>query len=130
MNIILFVLGAVAVYLIQMGLCKLFWNYKLSGTVFFSEKEAREGDTIQLVATVQNQKIIPIITVKVNAALDRGLEFLDQNNLAVSDKNYRSEIFSLRGNEEVKREIPLFCAKRGYYSIDQIDFIGNDLFYP
>ena len=61
MNIILFVLGAVAVYLIQMGLCKLFWNYKLSGTVFFSEKEAREGDTIQLVATVQNQKIIPII---------------------------------------------------------------------
>ena len=58
------VLGAAAVYLIQMGLCKLFWNYKLSGTVFFSEKEAREGDTIQLVATVQNQKIIPIITVK------------------------------------------------------------------
>lgn len=57
------------------------------------------------------------------------MEFLDQNNLAASDKNYRSEIFSLRGNEEVKREIPLFCAKRGYYSIDQIDFIGNDLFY-
>ena len=129
MNIILFVLGAAAVYLIQMGLCKLFWNYKLNGTVFFSEKEAREGDTIQLIATVQNQKTIPIITVKVNVALDRGLEFLDQNNLAVSDKNYRSEIFSLRGNEEVKREIPLFCAKRGYYSIDQIDFIGNDLFY-
>lgn len=129
MNIILFVLGAAAVYLIQMGLCKLFWNYKLNGTVYFSEKEAREGDTIQLVATVQNQKTIPIITVKVNAALDRGLEFLDQNNLAASDKNYRSEIFSLRGNEEVKREIPLFCAKRGYYSIDQIDFIGNDLFY-
>lgn len=98
MNIILFVLGAAAVYLIQMGLCKLFWNYKLNGTVYFSEKEAREGDTIQLVATVQNQKTIPIITVKVNAALDRGLEFLDQNNLAASDKNYRSEIFSLRGN--------------------------------
>ena len=129
MNIILFVLGAAIVYLLQLGLCRCFWNYKLSGDIHFSEQEVREGETVQLVAAVQNQKSIPILTVKVNAALDRGLEFLDQNNLAVSDKNYRSEIFSLRGNEEVTREIPLFCAKRGYYSIDHIDFIGNDLFY-
>lgn len=129
MNILLFVLGAAIIYCLQMLLCKLLWNYHLSGNASFSEEQAYEGDTIQLVTTVENKKSIPVITVKVNVSLDRGLEFLDQNNLAISDKNYRSEIFSLRANEEVKREIPLFCAKRGYYSIDHIDFIGNDLFY-
>ena len=64
MNIILFVLGAAAVYLIQMGLCKLFWNYKLNGTVFFSEKEAREGDTIQLVPPSKTRKQFLLLALR------------------------------------------------------------------
>ena len=129
MNILLFVLGAAAVYWLQMLACRFFWNRKLSASVVFSEKEAREGDAVLLTATVENRKRIPLVTVKVNVEVDRGLEFQDQSNLAISDKNYRSEIFSLRGNERVDRELPLFCSRRGYYAIDGVDFVGNDLFY-
>lgn len=129
MNIILFILGAAAVYWLQMLFCKLTWNHKLSADARFSEKQATEGDTVLLTATVDNRKLLPIPTVKVNVELDRGLEFQDQSNLAVSDKNYRSEIFSLRNKERVIRDIPLYCAKRGYYTIDGIDLVGSDLFY-
>ncbi len=129
MNILLFVIGAAIVYWLQMLFCKYTWKYKLTADARFSEKQAVEGETVQLTVTVENQKIIPIITVKANVEVDRGLEFKDQSNLAISDKNYRSEIFSMRGNERVQRDIPLFCAKRGYYYIDHIDFVGNDLFY-
>lgn len=129
MNILLFVLGAAAIYWLQMLACRFLWNRKLSAAVVFSEKQAREGDAVLLTATVENRKSIPLVTVKVNVAVDRGLEFRDQSNLAISDKNYRSEIFSLRGNERVDRQLPLLCARRGYYAIDGVDFIGNDLFY-
>ncbi len=129
MNILLFILGAAVVYWLQMLFCKFTWNYRLSANACFSENQATEGDIVQLTATVDNRKMLPVTTVKVNVELDRGLEFQDQSNLAISDKNYRSEIFSLRGNERVVRDIPLFCGKRGYYHIDGINLVGNDLFY-
>ena len=129
MNIILFILGAAIVYWLQMLFCKYTWNRKLTADARFSEKQATEGDTVLLTATVDNRKMLPVTTVKVNVELDRGLEFQDHSNLAVSDKNYRSEIFSLRGKERVVRDIPLFCAKRGFYTIDGINLVGNDLFY-
>lgn len=129
MNILLFVLGAAIIYWLQILFCKVTWNYKLSADACFSEKQAAEGELIDFEITVENRKMLPIITVKTNIAVDRGLEFQDQSNLAISDKNYRSEIFSMRGYERVQRNIQLFCAKRGYYHIDRIDFVGNDLFY-
>lgn len=129
MNILLFVIGAAIIYWLQMVFCKLTWNRKLQADATFSENQAKEGDTVKLTVTVENKKFLPILTVKTNIEVDRGLEFQDQSNLAISDKNYRSEIFSMRGNERVQRDIPLFCAKRGYYHIDGMDFVGNDLFY-
>lgn len=129
MNILLFVLGAGFVYALQLLLCKYLWNYKLSADACFSQNQATEGDTVQLAITVENRKVIPIVTVKTNLATERGLEFQDQSNLAISDKNYRSEIFSMRGYERVQRDIPLFCEKRGYYHIEDMEFVGNDLFY-
>jgi hypothetical protein len=128
-NILLFVLGAAVVYGIQLIFCKYLWNHKLDADIRFSEKQATEGDTIQLKFAVENRKFIPVVTVKTNVEVDRGLTFKDQSNLAISDKNYRSEIFSMRGYERVEREIPIFCSKRGYYQIDGMDFVGNDLFY-
>ncbi|MBN2239086.1 MAG: DUF58 domain-containing protein [Dehalococcoidales bacterium] len=129
MELIVLFLGAAAVYVIQTLLSRLVWKYKLDASAYFSERYAAEGDTIQLTEVVENRKLIPVATVKVNVAVDRGAEFLDRSNLTVSDRNYRSEIFALRSYERVTREIPLLCTRRGYFTIDGIDIIGNDLFY-
>ncbi len=129
MNILLFILGACIVYGLQFLFCRLTWNRGLSAGVSFSENTIREGGEVQLTIAVENRKMLPVPTVKVNVTFERGLDFKDLSNLAVSDKNYRSEIFSLRGYERVVRNIPLICARRGYYAVDGVDFIGNDLFY-
>ena len=129
MKLLLLVLGAFAVYLIQVFLCRIFWKHKLSAKAYFSVRQATEGDTIKLTEVLENRKLIPVATVKVNVAVELGLEFLDHSNLVVSDKNYRSEIFALRSYERVIRDIPLMCKKRGFFTIDGIDLIGNDLFY-
>lgn len=129
MNILLFLIGAAVVYWLQFGFCKLTWNYKLKADAKFADNQTTEGETTNLTITVENRKVIPVLTVKTNVAVDRGLDFKEQSNLAISDKNYRSEIFSLRGYEKVQRDISLFCAKRGLYQINNIDLVGNDLFY-
>lgn len=129
MNLLLFVTGAAVIYCLQWILSRSIWNYRLSADALFSEKQVMEGDRAELTIQVENRKLAPVPAVKVNVKVDLGLDFLDQNNLAISDKNYRSEIFSLRAHERVIREIPLHCRKRGYYSIEGIDLVGNDLFY-
>lgn len=129
MNLVLFVIGAVLVYWLQVVIFKVTWGHKLRASAVFADNQITEGDMTNLMVTVENQKLLPILSVKANLALERGLEFQDASNLAISDKNYRSEIFSMRAYERVERDIPLFCAKRGYYLIDAIDLVGNDLFY-
>lgn len=129
MNILIFAAGAALVYFLQMLFCRVIWNYHLQANASFSEKQAREGDTINLTITLENGKFIPLITLKANVAVDRGLTFKDVSNLAISDKNYRSEIFSMNPHERVVRDIPLFCSQRGFYHIDHMNLVGNDLFY-
>lgn len=129
MNIIIFAVGAAIVYWLQMLFCRLIWNHHLQANAVFSEKQAREGDSINLTITVENAKVIPLLTLKTNVAVDRGLTFKDVSNLAISDKNYRSEIFSMSPYERVVRDIPVFCSQRGFYHIDHINLVGNDLFY-
>ena len=129
MNLILLAAGAAAVYLLQMLLCRLLWERKLDVTVRFSDRQVRQGDRARLTMTVQNGKLIPSLPVKVNVEIDRGLDFQDRENLAVSDRNYRSEIFAVSANERVEREIPLVCSKRGWYEIGRVDLVGTDLFF-
>lgn len=129
MNLLILVLGAAVVYVLQALLCRLLWRRSLRASAGFSQGEAAQGDTVELVAMVENGKMLPLPTVKADLAVDRGLVFLDQANLAVSDQNYRSEIFALRGYERVERRIPVYCARRGFYSVGQMDLVGNDLFY-
>lgn len=129
MNILLFVIGAAIVYWLQAAFCKVTWSRKVKADAKFSDTQVTEGENAELTITVENRKILPVISVKTNVEVEKGLEFQDQKNLAISDKNYRSEIFSLKGYELVQRDIPLYCAKRGLYQIDGIDFVGNDLFY-
>ena len=128
MNLVLLAVGAAAVYLLQLLACRLLWQKKLTVALRFSEHRVRQGETAELRLTVRNGKVIPSLPVKVHVAVDRGLDFQSRENLAVSDRNYRSEVFSLSGREEVVRSVPLFCAKRGYYEIGKVDLIGTDLF--
>ena len=129
MTFFLPVIAALAVYVIQVLIFKRFWRRSLSARAVFSVPKLREGDTADLIVSVENAKWLPLAAVKMNLALDRGLDFISDANLAVSDRNYRSEIFGLRGYERVTRRLPLAGDHRGLYSLSVIDLVGSDLFY-
>ena len=129
MTFFLPVIAALAVYGLQLLIFKRFWNRALSAKAVFSVSKVRAGDPADLVVSVENAKWLPLAAVKMNLALDRGLDFVSDANLAVSDRNYRSEIFGLRRFERVTRKLPLVANQRGLYSLSVIELVGSDLFY-
>ncbi len=128
-NILLFIFGALLAYAGQYVLSRLVWHRGLSAGVAFSAAEVAEGDSLGLRIHVENAKPVALCAVKVNLKVDRALEFQTQTNLAVSDMNYRSEIFSLGARERVEREVGLFAGRRGYFHVTEATLVGSDLFH-
>ncbi|MGI6755181.1 MAG: DUF58 domain-containing protein [Atopobiaceae bacterium] len=128
MTLLLLVVGAGLLYLLQLLVVRLMWTRKLSVHAAFVAQSVREDESTELQIDVINAGLLPMLPVRVQCAVDCGLDFGKQANLAVSDKNYLSEVFSLKGQEKVSRTIPLYCAARGFYRIDTMSLIGTDLF--
>lgn len=104
------------------------WTKNFEVEVAFSEEQAGEGDTLYLYETITNHKdmILPAVCVKFKAS--RYLKFDDMDGGSVSDYYYRNDVLSVRGFEKVRRKLKLKCMRRGEYSIDEAEVVGNDYF--
>ncbi len=104
------------------------WTRNLDVDISFSEEQAGEGDSLWLYETITNEKdmILPAICVKFKTS--RHLKFEDMDGGSVSDYFYRNDVLSVRGFEQVRRKLKLTCSRRGEYSIDEVEFVGNDYF--
>lgn len=132
---IVMVFAAILVTLICFGVTVIMgikyerrWMKNLSVDVSFSEEQAGEGDSLWLYETITNEKdmILPALCVKFKTS--RYLKFEDMDGGSVSDYFYRNDVISVRGFEQVRRKLKLTCTRRGEYSIDEVEFVGNDYF--
>lgn len=122
---------AVAVIIILAAIRKVydkFWSKSLTATVHFRDAAAFQGDKTELVEVIVNDKILPIPTLEIDFNLNRRLRFTDASNSTVSDKLYRRDVFSLGGRKKITRRLELLCRKRGYFTIDGLGLMANDLF--
>ncbi len=105
------------------------WHKNLSVELNFSEAEVFPGDEVILTEIVSNGKWIPVPMVTIKFAIDRSLVFTDVvMNVSISDKCYKSDVFSLLFFQKVSRRLPFTCNKRGLYLIESIDLVSSDIF--
>ncbi len=132
---IMMVFAAVLVMLFCFGMIGIMgimygkkWTRDLGVDVSFSQEQAGEGDSLWLYETITNAKdmILPALCVKFKTS--RYLKFEDMDGGSVSDYFYRNDVISVRGFEKVRRKLKLTCGRRGEYSIDEVEFVGNDYF--
>lgn len=104
------------------------WAKNFELDVAFSEEQAGEGDTLYLYEVMTNNKkrILPAVCVKFRTS--RYLVFEDLQGGTVSDYYYRNDVISVRGYEKVRRKLAFRCARRGQYTIDTAELLGNDYF--
>ena len=102
---------------------RAWWHRGLSLSVAFGAPTAFEGGQAQIVETVENRKMLPLPIVRATFEIDRSLAFEGQENVSVSDRCYKQDVFSLLFYQRVTRTIALTCTRRGFYRVERADLI-------
>ncbi len=121
--------GAIVVYLVLQKIYRSNWHKGLEADIHFQVGHAVAGDTIEFVEVVTNRKRLPLPYIHLKFQMDKSLIFEDGgDNAQISDKVYRNDIFSLLMYQRVTRKIPLYCSKRGVYTIDGLEMVSSGIF--
>lgn len=128
MPILLAFLGGAFLLVLQTRFYVHKWSDRLSADIRFTDTAVNEGDTSSLTETITNRKALPLITLQAKFHVNKNLRFINEENTVVTDNTYRNDIFSLMSFEKIERKLPFVCTGRGYYQIQELDLISNDLF--
>ncbi|SHO47842.1 DUF58 domain-containing protein [Anaerocolumna xylanovorans] len=128
MSLLAAVLGAFLLYLFQKYLYQKWWAKNLSIELTFNKDTAVEGNSLTLVETVTNRKLLPLPLLKVKFRTSKYLEFPGMENATVTDNYYRSDVISLMMYQKFTRQLPFQCKHRGYFTVDRTDIICSNLF--
>lgn len=101
--------------------------YKLHYKCEFSVSEAHEGDTIYLIETVHNSKLLPLPWLKVDIHSSRWLDFAGTYSVIAQDNRCVTSSFMLRGYQKVTRRWKLKCLKRGVFTTENVTLTSGDL---
>jgi hypothetical protein len=115
------ILGFQSFLLCKYGFHKL--NYKCE----FSVPEAHEGDSIYLIETVYNSKLLPIPWLKVDIHSSRWLDFAGTCSVIAQDNRHVTSSFTLRSYQKITRRWKLRCLKRGVFTTANVTLVSGDL---
>ncbi len=114
---------------IQQRIYQKLWLKNLSVRVGFASDHLFEGETGELVETIENRKRLPLSMLKVKFMTDRHLVFANAKGSRTTDHYYRNDVFSIGGGERVIRTLKFQGSRRGYYSIKELNLVASDLFF-
>ena len=129
MNILFAALALFLLYILQAAVYRKYWSRNLDIRLFYSKETCVEGEQANLVEVLTNNKRLPLPNLTVKFQTSRKLDFLQNENSAVTDLYYRSDIFSFKGRERITRTLPFCCKSRSYYTIDQLTVSCSDILF-
>lgn len=119
---------AIILYLFQTTYYKKHWKDGLTIDIAYNKSYAHIGDTVELTEQVQNHKRLPLPVLYIKFKTSKSFLYDTKENASISDYYYRNDAFSISGNQQVTRKFTFQVSRRGYFSIDSINLVANDLF--
>lgn len=105
------------------------WYRSLKIQINFATDHIFEGEEGELKEIVENRKRLPLATLKVKFMTSRHLIFGNYKGSRTTDNYYRNDVFRIGGGEKVTRTLKFTAKKRGYYTINEANFVASDLFF-
>jgi hypothetical protein len=108
----------------------LFGKHAFTGLEYrceFSSREAHEGDSLYLVETIYNKKLLPVPWLKVDIHSSRWLDFAGTCSVVAQDSRRVTSSFILKGYQRVTRRWRLKCLKRGVFTTENVTLVSGDL---
>ncbi|NLK88355.1 MAG: DUF58 domain-containing protein [Clostridiaceae bacterium] len=127
MDVIALLMILLAVLWLQAYILGNYAFSKLDYSCKFSVPEAHEGDTIYLVETVYNGKLLPVPWLKVDIHTSRWLDFAGTCSVIAQDSRRVTSSFLLKSYQKTTRRWKLNCVKRGIFHTENVTLIGGDL---
>lgn len=103
----------------------LFLN--LEYTCSFSKEEVFEGDEIEIIETISNNKWLPISCLKSELTISKWLDFIGAYSEANDQTRSLPSMFALRGYQKITRRWKIKCLKRGVFTIGDVALVARDL---
>ena len=120
MELIAVILLVLLVLFGEVGLYRRRGLEGLSYRCHFSETECTEGESLQFVETVTNDKTLPVPWLKAELTTSRWLDFPEANSAVTGENRFVSSFFSVRSRSRVSRVWEITCEKRGVYEMEHI----------
>ncbi|MBQ8614360.1 MAG: DUF58 domain-containing protein [Ruminiclostridium sp.] len=95
--------------------------------VDFNVTEAFEGDTIEIVEEITNNKWLPVPWLKTELSTSRWLEFTGSAAARGSDARFVPSVFALKPYQKCTRTRKAVALKRGVFTLESTSLIGSDL---
>jgi uncharacterized protein (DUF58 family) len=127
MDVIALALIFAIILVTQMALLCGYCFHKLNYKCEFSVKEAHEGDSLYLVETVYNGKLLPVPWLKVDIHSSRWLDFAGTCSVIAQDDRRVTSSYTLRSYQRTTRKWKLKCMKRGVFTTENVTLVSGDL---
>ena len=127
MEIIAVLIIIAAVIIIEQIIFSRLVLKNLTYTVRFSKNEAMEGDTIEIIEEIVNDKRLPVPWVKTELITSKWLEFAGTQTIKTSDMRFVPSVFSLRPHQKCTRTRKVVAMKRGNFRLESASIVGSDL---
>ena len=123
---LIIIVGALAIlqskYFSKVCFKRMHYERKLSKNAVF------EGDSIELMEIIANNKLTPLPWLRVESKLSPWLRFRSQENLEILDDRFHRSVFYLRPYSRITRRYNVKCIRRGYYDLSITTLTVGDLF--
>ena len=93
-----------------------------------SRKDVFEGESIELMEIIANNKLTPLPWLRVESKMSPWLRFRSQENLEILDDRFHRSVFYLRPYSRITRRYNVKCLRRGYYDLSITTLTVGDLF--
>lgn len=95
----------------------------------FSRNTVFEGEQIEMVERIVNNKLLPLPWLRLESIMTRSLLFAREQNLGISRgdifQNHVS-MFSMRSYRQIVRRHQVTCTQRGYYKLNSATLTTGD----
>ena len=123
---LILIVGAFAIlqsrYYTKVSFKKLHYERKISKSAVF------EGENLDLIEVIANNKLTPLPWLRVESKLSPWLRFRSQENLEILDDRFHRSVFYLRPYSRITRRYQVKCMRRGYYDLSITTLTVGDLF--
>ncbi|MFA9557056.1 DUF58 domain-containing protein [Evansella sp. AB-rgal1] len=128
MGIQWFIIFTVLIILFQRTIFDKLALRNIKYTRYFSQEAVFEGETVEMIEEIVNQKVLPVPWLRLESKFSSHLQFKQQSTLEIVDNQFHRSLFSLMPYQKVTRRHYITAEKRGHYWQNFVTMSSGDPF--